>query len=138
LKVGVLINFQFMALSLFLGQVTGISLLLGGICLLLNAKHYEKTFLKLLKDDAAMFVLGLILLIAGAAMVLAHNVWGGWALIVSIVGWAMLIKGLLTLLIPKLLPWVYEKFVAFKGIIYIGGAIWVILGGLLCYYCFLA
>ena len=43
-----------------------------------------------------MFVLGAITLVAGLAMVLAHNIWSGGALVVvvTLVGWVTLIKGL--------------------------------------------
>jgi vacuolar-type H+-ATPase subunit I/STV1 len=42
------------------------------------------------------FILGAITLIAGLAMVLAHNIWSGSALavVVTLVGWITLIKGL--------------------------------------------
>jgi hypothetical protein len=49
-----------------------------------------------------MFLLGVITLIAGLAMVLAHNVWSGGALrvTVTLIGWITLIKGLLFLFLP--------------------------------------
>jgi hypothetical protein len=52
----------------------------------------------LLHDSPLMFIFGLVMLAAGLAMVLAHNVWSGAsAVIVTLVGWASLIKGLLLL-----------------------------------------
>ena len=50
-----------------------------------------------------MCFLGVITVTAGLAMVLAHNVWSGGALpvVVTLVGWATLIKGLLFLLLPS-------------------------------------
>jgi hypothetical protein len=47
-----------------------------------------------LRDPSMMFVLGAITLVAGLAMVLAHNIWSGGALvvIVTLVGWITLIK----------------------------------------------
>ncbi len=49
-----------------------------------------------------MFVLGAIMLVAGLAMVLAHNIWSGGvlAVIVTLVGWITLIKSLFFLLLP--------------------------------------
>jgi vacuolar-type H+-ATPase subunit I/STV1 len=49
-----------------------------------------------------MLVLGIITVIAGLAMVLAHNIWRGGALpvVVTLVGWLALIKGLLILILP--------------------------------------
>jgi vacuolar-type H+-ATPase subunit I/STV1 len=50
-----------------------------------------------------MWVLSVITLTIGLAMVLAHNVWSGGALavVVTLVGWAALIKGLLFLFLPS-------------------------------------
>ncbi len=49
-----------------------------------------------------MFVLGAIMLVAGLAMVLAHNIWSGGvlAVIVTLVGWMTLIKSLFFLFLP--------------------------------------
>ena len=48
-----------------------------------------------------MFVLSIIIVAAGLAMVLAHNIWSGGAqaVVVTLVGWLTLIKGLLYLLL---------------------------------------
>jgi hypothetical protein len=57
----------------------------------------------LLNNAALMWVLSVITLTAGLAMVLAHNVWSGGTLpvVVTLVGWATLIKGLLFLFLPS-------------------------------------
>jgi vacuolar-type H+-ATPase subunit I/STV1 len=49
-----------------------------------------------------VLILGVITLAAGLAMVLAHNIWSGGALavIVTLVGWLALIKGLFFLFLP--------------------------------------
>ena len=56
----------------------------------------------LLRNLSMMLVLGIITVIAGLAMVLAHNIWRGGALpvVVTLVGWLALIKGLLILFLP--------------------------------------
>ena len=57
----------------------------------------------LLNNAALLWVLSVITLTIGLAMVLAHNVWTGGALpvVVTLVGWATLIKGLLFLFFPS-------------------------------------
>jgi hypothetical protein len=56
-----------------------------------------------LHDSSMMFVLGAITLAAGLAMILAHNIWSGGALvvIVTLVGWITLIKSLSFLFLPQ-------------------------------------
>jgi hypothetical protein len=55
----------------------------------------------LLRDPHEMFLTGVLTLIAGLAMVLAHNIWSGGVLpvVVTIVGWLTLIKGFMFLLL---------------------------------------
>jgi hypothetical protein len=61
-----------------------------------------ETVKALLYEPTMMFVLGVFTLGAGLAMVLAHNIWSGGALavIVTLVGWSTLIKGLFFLFLP--------------------------------------
>ena len=61
-----------------------------------------ETVTALLQNSAMTLILGVITLAAGLAMVLAHNIWSGGALvvIVTLLGWTTLIKGLLFLFLP--------------------------------------
>jgi hypothetical protein len=54
------------------------------------------------QSGALLLVLGVILVPAGLAMVLAHNVWSGGALpvIVTVIGWLTLLKGLMFWILP--------------------------------------
>ena len=56
----------------------------------------------LLHNPSLIFIVGVITLAAGLAMVLAHNIWSGGALVVvvTLVGWITLIKSLLFLFLP--------------------------------------
>jgi len=53
-------------------------------------------------NPGVMMALGILTVAAGLAMVLAHNVWSGGAqtVVVTLVGWAALIKGLAFLILP--------------------------------------
>src|SRR5581483_7366992 len=53
-------------------------------------------------DRSALFMLGAGGLIAGLAMVLTHNVWrrGLCPLVVTVIGWFMLIRGILVIFVP--------------------------------------
>jgi hypothetical protein len=49
-----------------------------------------------------MLFLGIVVVIAGLAMVLTHNIWSGGTLtvLVTLAGWIALIKGALFLIVP--------------------------------------
>jgi hypothetical protein len=53
------------------------------------------------KGKAGVFAVGLLSLNFGAIVVSFHNVWHGWPLIFTIVGWAQVFKGTLYLVAPK-------------------------------------
>ena len=128
-----------MALSTFLSQLFGIFFLLGGVGLLLNTTYYEKALLKLVKDEASLFITGLTLLSAGTALVLAHNIWtAGWVVIITIIGCAMVIKGFLSLAIPRLVAPLYEYVIKIKGLMLFAALVWIVLGLVLGYYGFYA
>ncbi len=56
----------------------------------------------IVQDRPLLFIAGLMGVTAGLAIVLAHTVWSGGALpmLVTLFGWAALIKGMLLLLLP--------------------------------------
>ena len=68
----------------------------------LHKQNYVETVTALIHNSPVMFVVSIITVIAGLAMVLAHNVWSGGALavVVTLIGWITLVKGLLFLLLP--------------------------------------
>jgi hypothetical protein len=61
-----------------------------------------ETATALIHDPPVLFLVGLITLAVGLALILVHNVWSGGALpvIVTLVGWGTLIKSLLFLFLP--------------------------------------
>jgi hypothetical protein len=84
-----------------------------------------------LRDPSMMFVLGGIMLVAGVAMVLAHNVWsqGALAVIVTLVGWMTLIKSLFFLFLPpELEARLFLRQLHYQELFYVYGAISLVLG----------
>jgi len=69
--------------------------------MLAHAQATVEIMKAILQDRPLLFVCGLMGVSAGLAIVLAHNVWSGGALpiIVTLFGWASLIKGMLLLVL---------------------------------------
>lgn len=53
------------------------------------------------KGDAGVFVVALLHLPIGVLIVAFHNRWSGWPTVVTVLGWAWLIKGTLYLTFPR-------------------------------------
>jgi hypothetical protein len=88
-------------LGLFTIVVVAVMLLRGGA--MVNAA---------LADQPVMLTYGMISLALGLAMVLGHNVWSGGALpvVVTLVGWLILAKGLVLLLVaPETISRIYAQ-----------------------------
>jgi hypothetical protein len=83
-----------------------------------------------------MFIAGVIALLTGLAMVLGHNVWSGGALpvIVTLVGWLTLIKGLLILFLsPEAAVGFFLGGLHYEQLFYLYTAISLIFGVYLTY-----
>jgi vacuolar-type H+-ATPase subunit I/STV1 len=88
-----------------------------------------------------MLVLGAIMLVAGLAMVLTHNIWSGGALavIVTLVGWVTLIKSLFFLFLPpELEAGFFLRQLHYQELFYLYGAFSLVLGVYLTYGGFLS
>jgi hypothetical protein len=53
------------------------------------------------KGHVGVFAFGLLCLNFGALIVAFHNVWSGWPVIFTIIGWGQVLKGSLYLLAPQ-------------------------------------
>lgn len=89
-----------MNLSNYLAEVWGITIVVVSLALLIKPKRLEKLFAEM-EDEATMFLWGKVSLVIGIAMVLIHNLWvKDWRIIVTILGWLSLLKGLDVLFLP--------------------------------------
>jgi hypothetical protein len=88
--------------TLFLSRLIGLYCILVALSMFTRRQATLESVTAVLRDPSMMFVLGAITLVAGLAMVLAHNIWSGGALvvIVTLVGWITLIKSLFFLFLP--------------------------------------
>jgi len=85
-------------LTLFLARFIGLFTVLLVVGLLMRGGAMAEAAVA---DAPAMLVYAIISLAAGLAIVLGHNVWSGGALpvVVSVLGWLILAKGLVLLLV---------------------------------------
>ena len=87
--------------TIFLSRLFGLYFILVALPMMIHKQAVVDMATGLFRDPAMMFMLGLLILAAGLAMVLAHNIWSGGALpvVVTILGWLTLIKGFMFLLL---------------------------------------
>ena len=83
----------------FLSRLIGLYLIIFALSMLARKASFLETVTAMVQDAALMYVLGVLALAAGLALILAHNRWSGGAtaVVVTVIGWLTLAKGLLFL-----------------------------------------
>ena len=88
--------------TIFLAKLMGLFAIALALAMVGNRGATAAAFVMLLRDPAALWLAGMAGLAAGLALVLCHNVWSGGAptVVVTVVGWVILVKGVALLLVP--------------------------------------
>ena len=99
-----------METSIFLAKVIG---LFGTISILAVLVRYRET-LKLGQEAAQsrlwIYTSGFFILILGILLVTSHNMWvWDWRLVITILGWTILLKGILRIFFPDAVKRLIEK-----------------------------
>jgi hypothetical protein len=120
-------------LTVYLCRLIGLVALISGTTMLIEKQPHIAAFGALAGDPALLYVMGMVNLVAGVAIVLVHNLWtrGLPALLVTLVGWIFLIRGVTMLLLP---PDLISEIVAdlhFAEFYYLYAAIPLLLGAYL-------
>ena len=90
-----------METSLFLAKLIAVVYLAVGLGMLINFKYYQKVIKGALKNPLLALYGGMAALAMGFLLVSYHNIWvANWTVIITVLGWAALVKGLLLILIP--------------------------------------
>jgi hypothetical protein len=88
--------------TLFLSRLLGLYCIVRALSMFLRGQLMVDTVASMLGNAPLMLFLGIVVVIAGLAMVLTHNIWSGGTLtvLVTLIGWIALIKGALFLIVP--------------------------------------
>jgi uncharacterized protein YjeT (DUF2065 family) len=90
-----------MSNSLFLARLIGPVMLVVGLAVFANPRGFREMSEEFLASRALLFLSGLILMPAGLAIVLTHNIWAlDWRVLITLLGWLAAIGGALRLFGP--------------------------------------
>jgi hypothetical protein len=88
--------------TIFVAQILGPLYLFVAAGILLNAEWYRKMINSFLDNPALTYLGGIMALAFGLVMVNLHNVWLiQWSVIITILGWIALLKGIVLLIWPE-------------------------------------
>ena len=122
----------------FLLRLFGPVFLVIGVGMVLNPKQYVTMFKNLKTDTITFYLIAVMPLSIGIVLVQVHNVWNTLdEVLVSLIGWAALVKGIVRFLKPDFCIKVITSFAKPKNL---APSAWVIiiLGGYMCYAGFFA
>ncbi|MBX9620703.1 MAG: hypothetical protein K2X28_01500 [Alphaproteobacteria bacterium] len=91
-----------MVLSIFLAKTIGLYLLIVSTAFMLKADEFKPMMLDMLKNQSIVSFSGILALIFGILIVVSHNIWVmDWRVIITILGWLTLLKGVMRLFYPE-------------------------------------
>ena len=125
--------------SVYLAQLLGPVLLLLGVAYAFRINDFEKIIKDFMKDSGLIHVSVILMMLGGLAIILTHNVWvWSWPLIITILGWGVLLKGLIFAFAPKGMMKMTEKVMHMRWLFVFGVMLWVVFGLALTYYGYFA
>lgn len=91
-----------MELTVLLSKIFGVYMIIAGIAVFFNRRHLMVGIVAMAKERFAQLVAGILAVLMGLILVNIHNVWStAPAIVVSLIGWAALLKGVLYLFLPE-------------------------------------
>jgi hypothetical protein len=99
-----------MVTSILIAKIIAVIYLSFGFGLLFNSNFYRNEIPKLLDNAAYLLLIGINAIIVGVLITQYHNHWvKNWTVIITIIGWIALIKGIFLLAFPKIMKF-YKPF----------------------------
>lgn len=121
--------------TIFLSRLIGSYTVIVALSMLVNRQTYVSTVIALVHSPPVLMLAAIAALIIGLAIILTHNVWSGGALpvVVTLVGWLSLIKGLIFLFLPSGAVYAYFDALHYEQLYYVFAALTLLIGAFLTY-----
>lgn len=96
-----------METSILIARILAVVYLSVGLGVLFNPTYYKEAFQKFIHSATYRFLGGWIAVLLGVVMVQYHNLWvNDWRVIITIVAWIALIKGVLLIVMPRFINYI--------------------------------
>jgi len=103
-----------------------------GVAVLINRSLIPTMIGELAHNYGLVFLSGLLILLAGLAIVRVHNVWtGGWPILVTLIGWLAIVSGLVRIWLPQAAAPIAEALARNAAGLLIAGLVVLALGAFL-------
>ncbi len=121
--------------TVFLARLMGLFITVLAVWVLVDQSDFSADVQAVVSDRSATLLLSLMCLAAGLAVVLAHPAWSGGIapVLVTLLGWLLLVRGVVLLFMPQNLLETLATAVVGAGWVSVIGAIALGLGIILTY-----
>lgn len=90
-----------METSIFLAKVIGITGSISTLLIIIHYKFHLEMEKNASKDLSIIYPSGFVFLMLGTLLIVSHSIWTmDWRIIITLLGWSMLLKGIMRILIP--------------------------------------
>jgi hypothetical protein len=121
-----------MTTSKMIAGLIGPTVVAIALAMLLNLGSFPALVEQVSRDPALIFVSGILLFVAGLAIVRVHNIWtGGWPVLVTVLGWLAVLSGLARMFFPIRLAAIAAQIGQSRGLIAGCAVVLLLLGGFL-------
>jgi hypothetical protein len=118
--------------SRYIARLIGPLFLVMGFGMLIEGDTVRALSQEFLSNISLIYLAGMLTLVAGLAIVNAHNLWvANWRIIITILGWLSVIGGVIRLLVPGKVQALGAGMISHPHAMIIGGAVILVLGAIL-------
>ena len=121
--------------SIFLARLIGPVMVIVGLAVLFNQNGFRDLAREFVQSRALIFLSGLVILPAGIAIILVHNVWTvSGSLMITLFGWITAITSAVRVIAPQFVMTRGSVMLQRPKMPLITGCIWTVAGLLFCLY----
>jgi len=121
--------------SILLAKIIGPLFVVVGVGIFINLEHYRRLIADFGASPLSIYMAGTTALLLGLLIVVFHNVWElRWPVIITVLGWATLLKGAVRIILPKLVAERAARYGRNTNIVMTSAIVVFVLGAVLTYF----
>ncbi len=118
--------------AVFIARLAGPLLVVIGVGILLNETVYAAVITEAVHSPTLIYFSGLLALLPGLAILNVHHAWtADWRVIVTVLGWLLVIGGMIRIVLPQLTANLAGTIYSGAAALPIAAVVSVVLGGIL-------
>jgi hypothetical protein len=119
--------------AVFIARLLGPTFVAIGLGILANGPFYSALILEAVHSPTLIYFSGLMSLVPGLAILNVHRSWSGWPVIITIIGWLMVIGGVIRLVLPATTATLATDLYSHAIALLIAAIVVLIVGAYLCF-----